>query len=127
MTPGDDGWYCEECGLFASIKITDVNGDWPWKECRAQVGAGWWPLLDRLRDDLFVLGWDGYVAQIKEKFGGLRFYIGTGNAGVFNRIAEAEIESETLCEACGKPGVQRTRRPGGWVVARCDACFQAEG
>lgn len=44
------------------------------------------------------------VAQIKEKFGTLRFYIDGGNA-TSNAIAHyAELMSETTCEVCGNAG-----------------------
>jgi ribosomal protein L3 len=46
----------------------------------------------------------GTVTQVKEKFGGLRFYIGTGTPEIWNRISQAETESEETCQTCGKPG-----------------------
>lgn len=83
------------------------------------VGAGWRNLLDRLIDDLFVLGWDGVVAQVKEKFGGLRFYIGSGDSKIWDRIQEAENESYRTCEDCGDLGKPRR---GGWIKTLCDKC-----
>jgi hypothetical protein len=83
------------------------------------VGPGWGPLLDKLVDDLLALGWDGYVAQVKEKFGGLRFYIGCATDEVFSRIDQAEEESFRICEECGSPGKPRD---GGWIKTLCDSC-----
>jgi hypothetical protein len=84
------------------------------------VGAGWGPLVERLVDDLFLLGWDGELHQVKEKFGGLRFYIGNGSDEIFERIDQAEDESFTICEECGKPG--KVWPDWGWVITHCEEC-----
>lgn len=84
------------------------------------VGTGWLPLVTELVDDLLALGWDRDLHQIKEKFGGLRFYIGSGTEAIFNRIDEAERRSFFVCEACGSPGEPRRNRP--WVLTLCDGC-----
>lgn len=61
------------------------------------------------------------VAQIKEKFGGLRIYLyGTPVAAsdaVHKAIAEAERDSYSICEVCGQPGLPRR---GGWIKTLCD-------
>jgi hypothetical protein len=43
------------------------------------VRNGWIPILDRLAEDLIALGWDRTLDQVKQKFGGLRFYIGSSD------------------------------------------------
>jgi hypothetical protein len=43
------------------------------------VRKGWIPILDRLAEDLIALGWDRTLDQVKQKFGGLRFYIGSSD------------------------------------------------
>lgn len=68
------------------------------------VGKGWHPLVTKLIENLFKFGWDGDLHQIKEKFGGLRFYIGEGNDAIYTYIDAAEMLSLTTCEICGKPG-----------------------
>jgi hypothetical protein len=95
------------------------------------VGDGWYALLDRLCKSL---QWDtdknGYpqviAQQIKEKFGGLRFYYTTeGDATprehgiVEGKISFAEKMSYGICEYCGKPG---ETRDGGWIKVECDEC-----
>lgn len=57
------------------------------------------------------------VAQIKEKFGTLRFYVDGGDQYVYGAISLAEQLSGILCEECGKPG---ERRSGGWIRTLCD-------
>jgi hypothetical protein len=39
-----------------------------------RIGDGWVPIVDRLVTDLEAMGWRGRVDQVKENFGGLRFY-----------------------------------------------------
>lgn len=85
-------------------------------KCKSHVGPGWGDILTRLIDDLFELGWDGSVLQVKEKFGGLRFYVGHASDAVYERIRNAENESLETCEQCGKPG---SPRGDGWIKTSC--------
>jgi predicted HicB family RNase H-like nuclease len=86
----------------------------------AEVGPGWVPLIDRLCARLIELGWDRECARIKEKFGGLRFYIGgtpdETYKAIHDAIDEAEAESLRTCEECGEPGRPTTK---GWIKTRC--------
>jgi hypothetical protein len=82
------------------------------------VGSGWNLLIKNLIQDLIRLGWDKEVIQVKEKFGGLRFYINEGTSEIHQRIAKAEIESMKICEVTGKPGKLRTDI--GWYRTLCD-------
>lgn len=82
-----------------------------------QVGTGWHGLVTRLIEDLFELNWDGQLHQIKEKFGGLRFYIGPATPQIRERIGLAERESYQTCESCGLPG---SLRGGNWLRTLCD-------
>lgn len=84
------------------------------------VGPGWYGIVSRLVDDLLALGWDGSVLQVKEKFGGLRFYIGGGSDTVHDRILAAEEESYKTCEECGGPGILREERF--WRLTLCEGC-----
>lgn len=59
------------------------------------------------------------AAQVKEKFGGLRFYISGGDDVVDGMISLAENLSYRTCEDCGAPGAPRK---GGWVRTLCDKC-----
>lgn len=83
------------------------------------VGDGWVPILDRLATDLIALGWDRDLHQVKEKFGGLRFYIGASTDEIDKRIKQAEAECWKTCEDCGNPG---KRRGGGWIRVLCEGC-----
>jgi hypothetical protein len=88
-------------------------------DIKACVGTGWGELLTKLVTDLETLGWSGTIFQVKEKFGGLRFYIGQGSDAIFARIAQAENESLRVCEECGAPGKPNGR---GWVKTLCKGC-----
>lgn len=60
------------------------------------------------------------VVQVKEKFGGLRFYLnGVHNDhfnNIYNLISQAEKQSYKVCEVCGKPGKPNS---GGWIKTTC--------
>jgi hypothetical protein len=58
------------------------------------------------------------VAQIKEKFGGLRFYYDGGDDEISGMVRMAEAWADTACEECGAIG---KRRSGGWIRTLCDA------
>jgi hypothetical protein len=63
------------------------------------------------------------AVQVKEKFGGLRFYVSGGDEYVRGLITMAESFSFRTCEDCGIPGTQRT---GGWIRTLCDGCHTAK-
>jgi hypothetical protein len=83
------------------------------------VSDGWLPLIDQLVDDLTALG-PFTVIQIKEKFGGLRFYTNTVTDEQQARITEAENKSTTVCEECGETGDGITI--GSWMRTLCTPC-----
>jgi hypothetical protein len=58
------------------------------------------------------------VEQIKEKFGGLRFYYQGGDAHIAGLVSMAESWASNTCETCGNKGKVRH---GGWVRTLCDA------
>jgi hypothetical protein len=83
---------------------------------------GWYPLIQKLIEDLIQLGWDKQITQVKEKFGGLRFYINSGSTEIYDRISEAERASYSICEDCGEPG--ELRKDLGWYFTLCDTHHQ---
>ena len=78
---------------------------------------GWRHLVSTLVDNLIAAGWNGVVYQVKEKFGGLRFYIGESNKKIDDLISAAEDASYKICDVCGAPG---TLRGDKWLRTRCD-------
>lgn len=57
------------------------------------------------------------IHQVKEKFGGLRFYFQGGDDYCYGMLSMAEAWASVTCEVCGAPGQER---PGGWVKTLCD-------
>ena len=82
---------------------------------------GWLNLIDELSKKITELDPNVQAAQVKEKFGGLRFYIDGGSDEVHKLIEEAEEESYKICEKCGtKENVSQTKT--GWIKTLCDKC-----
>ena len=105
------------------------------------VDAGWWPIIESLCGQIQShINWRNdtrarllkdnpynhpipdevkqvFVAQIKEKFGGLRFYYDGGNDTIDGMVSMAESWAAHTCETCGKPGKSRS---DGWIKVLCD-------
>ena len=69
-------------------------------------GDGWYELIDKLCEDIVLYCDENNIkqpkaAQVKEKFGGLRFYIYGGDNEVYNIISKAEKKSYSICSATG--------------------------
>lgn len=105
---------------------------------QVSCGLGWEKEILKLVDRLDAI-WEGHdgkkgskvwdILQVKEKFGGLRFYAGFPKGeGVEEKVncsREAIGKTETaclaLCEKCGKKG--KESRPNGlWVKTLCKKC-----
>jgi hypothetical protein len=93
--------------------------------CWGFPGDGWEPLIRRLSEKLEaeILKQEDtslfYADQVKEKFGGLRFYMSADTGAMDAAIREAEAEAWKTCECCGAPGKPRG---GGWIKTLCDEC-----
>ena len=93
--------------------------------CWGFPGDGWLKLIDNLSRRLTKLDPDGTLQaeQVKEKFGGLRFYYGgrvrTKKVAdeIRHLVNEAEEKSFHLCEECGKKG--KIRNDIGWYRTLC--------
>lgn len=94
----------------------------PLSDLTSMVGSGWREIVERLVGDLFALGWDGTVHQVKEKWGGLRFYVGDATEEMHNRITQAEKQSHTVCEKCGTSDGVTVGAVRGWILTLCDVC-----
>lgn len=62
-----------------------------------------------------------YIIQIKEKFGGLRFYTTYTNNDINKLIDDATKKSLETCENCGAEGKVRN---GSWILTLCDNCYK---
>jgi len=110
-----------------------------------ECGDGWYQILDSLcgqiqnhidwshKNQKFDLKWNAehpdeqrkvrepvpqvIAVQVKEKFGGLRFYYDGGDEQIYGMVRMAESWADHSCEECGAPG---ERRSGGWIRTLCD-------
>ena len=64
------------------------------------------------------------AVQIKEKFGGLRFYVQAATSKHYDYISFAESMSYRTCEQCGAPG---KRYSMGWHKTLCDIHADMDG
>lgn len=66
------------------------------------------------------------AAQVKEKFGTLRFYVHGRDEGMMAAIHAAENESACICEECGtREDVKLRKHLEVWLVTCCSKCFEA--
>lgn len=107
-----------------AIEWRDLFADAGFEQPRIIGGPdrGWWPIIKSLLWDLKAMGFskeDFQINQVKEKFGGLRFYttLSYQSDAAHRRIADAERQSYATCEQCGEIG---TLREGRWLKTLCD-------
>jgi hypothetical protein len=89
-----DGWYNIIDGLCATIQNREYNQKLNKKEFAPVVAA-----------------------QVKEKYGTLRFYYSGGDDYIDGAVSMAEYMSEVTCEKCGAPGKLQSY---GWAYTACD-------
>jgi hypothetical protein len=100
------------------------------------VGEGWWPILEALCGNIqsHIDWWNKnretrpvveqvVVHQIKEKFGGLRFYYEGGDEQISGMVTMAEAWAYHSCETCGKPGKTTS---AGWIRVACEEHTKAK-
>lgn len=93
-----------------------------------ECGDGWFTLIHDLAEKLEALinqlpedqQTHFYAAQVKEKFGGLRFYMRGETDEMSELISKAESLSYTTCEGCSKPSIVLGQ---GWLVNCCRDCY----
>ncbi len=100
---------------------------------RSSVGEGWVPIVEELHNILVKVDSRYRIDQVKEKFGGLRYYFTPSfvpknepqrYSSMRYLVELAEALAARTCAACGRDG--EVRNLGGWIVPRCDDCFVNE-
>lgn len=106
-----------------------LQARWPstWRELPqwSDLPPGWIGIVERLSaalEPIVVQLPDWQVSQVKEKFGGLRFYADCSSEEADRIITAAERESVRTCQDCGAPGERRGTQ---WIWTLCDACDAA--
>lgn len=91
------------------------------------IHEGWYELVEPLIS--FVEENGGTVLDVKEKFGGLRFYYSEPenyDEDVWNdferMVNQAEQDSLVTCEYTGKSG--KIRKINGWLKCVCDEVYE---
>ena len=116
-----DKKLCEE---FPSIfknrngKITETCMAWGF-DC----GDGWYPLLRALCLNIQHTKQEVTADQVKEKYGGLRFYYSGGDRYIDGLVSMAETMSEYTCESCGDTSTAKIRGTH-WLCCSCDKCWE---
>lgn len=95
-------------------------------------GDGWYNIVYELSEKLE--NWNNrhwgdnpiQARQVKEKFGGLRFYVTEFPKELEQEIQQAETESLKTCEDCGtkETVTTGTGRDRGWIRTLCWDCRQ---
>lgn len=106
-----DGWY----SIVESL-CSNIQSHIDWKRHSAEFKG--------LSDEDFDEEHQTVAVQVKEKFGGLRFYVNNYDDYVRGAIAMAESMSYHTCEVCGNAGLTRG---GGWIRTLCDSCCGESG
>ena len=105
----DDGWYNIIDMICAEIENHIENENWSihFKKERGELPADApnYPQIE--------------ATQVKEKLGGLRFYLNYYDDFIRGVISMAESMSYRICESCGNPGKCNEE---GWLITLCDPC-----
>ena len=122
--PKDAGEYTD--GLVAiMMRIPDGWGRW------ISCDKGWYPIIIDVDQKLAKLDPNYTVHQVKEKFGGLRYYFAATSAvdeetgKKMNEIVrKAEKLADRTCEICGSTKKVKLRNYS-YVRTLCDKCDQS--
>lgn len=136
--PEDAGEYADALAEMLE-RIPDGWGRW------IGCGRGWYPLIVALHEQIKALLPDYEINQVKEKFGGLRFYWEADDGTIYEDgaidpdlerrielveelVRAAERRAAKTCERCGAAGrLHCTRAPSPWYQTLCAACAEERG
>ena len=90
------------------------------------VGPGWHNILYDLSREIVKINPGVRVLQVKEKFGGLRFYYASPgsdiNEDINKLVIYAEIRCSRTCEACGAMDWTVDNTGNSWAKTLCAKC-----
>jgi hypothetical protein len=106
--------------------LSDLNKLYP--ELLANIYCdcqdGWYDIISDLTKKINDIckrdGLNIHVTQIKEKFGGLCYYLSGYTDEILELIEQAEEESLFSCELCGAPGCNKVTNS--FWQTRCEKC-----
>lgn len=124
----------EDFGKYLAETYTNIFSEPIWVECN----EGWYSTIDQLSKEISSVALkypskDGerrvHVVQIKEKFGGLRYYINYHDMNdddiqhIEFIVRNSEMKTFTICEDCGGDGsVVSPKRY--WMRTLCKKCTE---
>jgi len=89
------------------------------------TGNGWTELIYACHDELVALDPTYQILQIKEKFGGLRYYFDPTDQDNWDALNDVVKKYEAIaiktCEACGQPG-EPSNKNSYWIKTTCSDC-----
>ncbi len=90
------------------------------------IGEGWHQLVRDLEEELNAIDPEFILQQVKEKFGGLRYYATPhiADPGFQQQINLAEAASFHICEMCGEPG--ECKATHSWMKTLCETHREAD-
>lgn len=98
----------------------------PFELFNVECGKGWFELLKPIFNYIEEYNKDESntekieVLQVKEKFGGLRFYTNFETDELSKLIEEAEFKADNTCELCGS--TEKVGKKLGWITTCCEEC-----
>lgn len=123
LLPSDAGEYSDD--------LLDVLGRFPqgWLPM-IDCGPGWYRIIADTNRKMRRLAPDYVIHQIKEKFGGLRYYWGAGenqlDPTLLQIMTDIELNAERLsklrCDKCGGFASTRLDRSSNWFYTKCLEC-----
>ena len=129
----DEGWFFLLNSLCSSIQHRINHPPYVYKRTPYVYAVRAWNGLARLirlpysfqiYGDLMEPGVIPQVVadQVKEKFGGLRFYYHGGDKQIQGMVSLAEAMSYCICESCGAMNEFVSQTSGGWIKTSCVNC-----
>lgn len=118
-----DGWYNIIDALCANIqgridsRLESIKWAEKWNARVNDPELEWDAIVERKERPVPEPIEQVVATQVKEKFGGLRFYYFGGDDYIDGVVAMAESMSYRTCEECGAPG---TSTNGGWIRVLCE-------
>lgn len=118
-----DGWYNIIDALCANIqnhidnRLEEIELTKKWNANVNDPSYEWTAIVERKERPVPEPVEQVVAIQVKEKFGGLRFYYMGGDEYIRGLENMAESMSYRTCEVCGAPG---TSTKGGWIRVLCE-------
>lgn len=114
------------------MKLQELINKYPKIFDKSTYSIGWWapdtwiPLIDELCNtiqnycDTHPEEKQIVCEQMKEKFGGLRFYVNFATDEIYKHIKNCEKQSYELCQECGCTNDLGMTK--GWMTILCKLC-----